>query len=258
MKTVQFEPNGKINLGLIIKGKRSDGYHLVETVFVPIPLSDILEVTPTDGKECEIEIRGIQVISQKEDNLCYRAWKLLRDHHPSIGGVKIVLTKRIPAGSGLGGGSSDAAFTMIALRDLFDESISMHELFLLAGRLGADVPFFLHNKPCLGTGTGTNLIPIHLPLPYEIRIITPPIHSGTAEAYRSLNLSAIDSSVSLREIIQLPVPDWKYHLRNDLEAPVFAKYPQLKEIKEKLYAEGAVYASMSGSGSAVYGLFEKG
>lgn len=249
-------PHAKINLGLLIKGKRPDGYHEVETILYPAPVSDTLEVTAKDEPGCSITITGISVDGDPQTNLCVKAWQLLRQHHSKIGGVHLQLHKRIPAGAGLGGGSSDAAFTLMALRDLYDPAISQHELALVAAQLGADVPFFLHQTPCLATGTGTHLSPLHLHLPYEIRIVTPPVHSSTGLAYQSLNLSALKPSPPLKDIVKLPVPEWKDHLRNDFEAPLIQRFPEIGRAKAQLYEEGAVFAAMSGSGSAVFGLFE--
>jgi 4-diphosphocytidyl-2-C-methyl-D-erythritol kinase len=253
--SIQFEPNAKINLGLFIKRKRPDGYHELDTLFYPVALSDKLEVSKVEASVCTLETKGVAIDAEQEKNLCWKAWNLLRKHHPRIGGAHIKLEKRIPAGSGLGGGSSDAAFTLLALRELYDPEISMHELSLLASQLGADVPFFLYNKPALASGTGTSLLPVNLHLPYEVRIITPNVHSSTPEAYRNLDITGIDMSLSLSEVMKMPIPDWKMYMRNDLEKPVFAMYPELARIKSQLYDEGAVYASMSGSGSALFGLF---
>lgn len=252
--TLEMFPHGKVNLGLIIKGKREDGYHLLETLMVPIDLNDrlVLEKRPAG---CSLEVVGIEIDAISEDNLCWRAWKVLKDARPEMGGVHIHLEKGIPAGAGLGGGSSDAAFTLKGLNQLYDLGLTNAELADYAARLGADCPFFIYGEPMLATGTGTTLEAFPLELPYDIRVVTSEIHSSTPAAYNGLDWSELNTATDLRELLRLPVSDWKSHLRNDLEGPVFKIYPELAETKARLYAEGAIYAAMSGSGSAVFGLF---
>lgn len=256
MNRISYRPNGKINLGLVVRGRRNDGFHLVESLLYPVSISDKLEIEIHPGSDCEIVVEGISLDCEPEQNICYSAWKKLRDHHPSIGGVRISIEKKIPPGSGLGGGSSDAAFTLRGLREIFAPEISDHELELVASQIGSDVPFFLHNKPMVASGTGTELEEYPLFLSYEIKIINSEIHSSTAEAYGALDLSKLDTSRSVKNMLKFPVSEWKDHLVNDLEIPVFQKYPSLKKIKESLYDQGAIYAAMSGSGSSVFGLFE--
>ncbi len=258
MDTLHFKAPAKINLGLFIKGKRSDGYHLLETVLYPFDhLWDDLYITPSNGNTCELSIEGIELDGSSEDNLVVKAYHLLRSEIPSLAGVTVRLVKRIPAGAGLGGGSSDAATMLLALNELFSLSIPKARLAELAAKLGADVPFFLYQTPMLASGIGTELEDILFPsFPYEIRLITPPIHSSTVGAYKALDYTQFDHSRKLKEVIELPVDQWRIHLHNDLEVPIFLMYPELKDIKEQLYKEGAVYAAMSGSGSAVFGLFK--
>jgi len=258
-------PNAKINLGLLIKGKRADGYHLLETVFIPVPaLADTLVLTPDDRIEgCAFSQGGIALDNAPGDNLCVRAYTCLRsyvgssvgEHGKKLGGVHLALTKHIPAGAGLGGGSSDAAFTLSGLNTVFELGLSVDELAAVAAPLGADVPFFLHNRPVLAKGIGTDFEDIALDFPFEIRLVTSDIHSSTVAAYKQLDYTRCDPARDLRRLLAMPANQWKAHLPNDLEAPVFGLYPMLAEIKAKLYVDGAVYAAMSGSGSAVFGLF---
>lgn len=251
-------PNAKINIGLIIKGKRPDGYHLLDTVMYPVmSLCDELSLEKSETDGCQFSLEGMELDGDPHDNLCVRAYTLLRAACPSVGGVRIVLKKRIPAGAGLGGGSSDAAFTLRGLNELFDCGLSVEELAQLAAQLGADVPFFLYNRPLLATGIGTAFEEIDIDLPYDIRLVPSSIHSSTVAAYRALDYRTCDPARDLRQLLRLPVSEWKTHLPNDLEVPVFGLYPSLAETKQQLYNEGAVYAAMSGSGSAVFGLFPK-
>lgn len=253
-------PNAKINLGLIIKGRRADGYHLMETLFVPVAsLTDVLELTVADAPGCTLYQDGIVLDSGQEDNLVVKAYRgletFLHTQGRTLGGVHLRLTKRIPAGAGLGGGSADAAFTLRGLNDLFSLKLTTSELEQIARPLGADVPFFLHNQPILARGIGNEFEEIPLVLPYRIEVVTSHIHSSTPEAYRNLNLAFCDPERDLKAILALPDHAWRYTLPNDLELPVFTKHPELAQTKQRLYDEGAVYAAMSGSGSSVFGLF---
>ncbi|MDX2282680.1 MAG: 4-(cytidine 5'-diphospho)-2-C-methyl-D-erythritol kinase [Bacteroidia bacterium] len=253
---LHLRPHAKINLGLLIKGKRPDGYHLLETLLVPLPqLRDELWLEPSDDGTCSILLEGIGLDGSPDDNLCVRAWKLLRERVPDLPGLRIRLLKGIPAGAGLGGGSSDAAHTLLGINERFGLGLTRAELALMAARLGADVPFFLYDTPMLATGIGTDLEPWPLELPYRIEVATPPIHSATAAAYRALDSRSCDPARSLREILRAPVSQWPQQLVNDLEQPVFGLYPELAALKADFYARGACYAAMSGSGSAVFGLF---
>lgn len=253
-----LQPPAKINLGLFIKGKRADGYHLLETVLYPLPdLCDELWLDPVAGTgRCTLSLGGIELDGEVEDNLCIKAYHLLLERFPVLPSIHIRLNKHIPAGAGLGGGSSDAAATLRGLKELFSLAITAGELAEMAGRLGADVPFFIYDKPLLATGTGTDLHAIELDMPYRIELITPPIHSSTIAAYKALDYRMFDPARDLRAVLRQPVSEWPRYLDNDLETPVFHLYPQLAEIKQSLYDQGAVYAAMSGSGSAVFGLFE--
>ena len=250
-------PNAKINLGLFIKGKRPDGYHLLETLYVPIShFQDRLELIPKDQPGVTLKISGIELDGKPEENLCVKAYQRLSTHCGGLPGVHILLEKHIPPGAGLGGGSSDAAHTLQGINDLFELGLKIETLAEIAATLGADIPFFLYNKPLLARGIGTEFEPFPLDLPYRMELITPDIHSSTVAAYKALDYRQFDPHRQLRDILSLPIAQWKDLLTNDLEVPVFAQYPELADIKASLYEQGAVYASMSGSGSAVFGLFE--
>lgn len=264
-------PNAKINLGLEVLRRRDDGYHDIETLFVPVPgLRDVLEIVKAPevalfqyGTPCGVEV---------EKNLCFKAFRLMQKLY-DIGNINIFLYKNIPMGAGLGGGSSDAAFTLLAINDVFELGLEKRELAAMAAELGSDCPFFIYNEPMFASGRGEILEPYPLDLTgYHIEIITPEIHISTPEAYRGVDaikfglgadeslsaemLQAIDSAgAGLKERIAAGVEHWRENVVNDFEAYAFSKYPILAEIKQSLYDRGAVYASMTGSGSAMYGIF---
>ena len=245
-------PNAKINLGLNILKKRNDGYHDISSVFYPVKESvDILEIIKFDT--LEFVSSGIKI--PDGENICVKAWKLLHKDY-GIGNVKIHLHKQIPIGGGLGGGSSDASFTLKALNELFELNLSKLELQEYSLLLGADCPFFIDNRPKLVEGMGEKMISVDLDLSdYEIKLINPGIHISTQEAYNGVLPRTPE--LSLEEIIELPINEWKNKLQNDFEDSIFTQHSSIKDIKNYLYNDGAVYASMSGSGSVVYGLFEK-
>ncbi|MDO9153592.1 MAG: 4-(cytidine 5'-diphospho)-2-C-methyl-D-erythritol kinase [Paludibacter sp.] len=249
-------PNAKINLGLNVIEKRHDGYHNIETVFYPIGLCDILEVEPSETcSDYSFSSSGITLGGDPENNLIVKAFRLLQSEY-GILPVDITLIKQIPFGAGLGGGSADAAFMLKALNKIFELKITSRKLEKIASVLGADCPVFIKNKPIFATGTGNIFTPLNLSLKgYFLVLVKPDIHISTPEAY-SLVVPEIPQE-SLLENIQKPVTEWKTLIKNDFEKSVFAIYPQIEEIKEKLYKMGALYASMSGSGSSVYGIFEK-
>lgn len=260
--TLTVYPNAKINIGLFITGKRPDGYHTLETLFYPVfSLTDVLTIeTLLEGEAPTISTSGLALDGAPENNLCLKAWRLLREEVGArLGPVKILLEKKIPAGAGLGGGSSDAAFTLLALDKLFDLKVDTLQMKILAKRLGADVPFFLENRPTLASGIGDEFQPLPFDLPnFSVKLVTPPIFSETAEAYRSLTPAHWTTNRSLTKTFQQTKPDdWKNEVWNDFESVIFERFPELKAIKEKLYSEGAFYAAMTGSGSAVYGLFSE-
>lgn len=245
-------PPCKINLGLNIIRKRKDGFHDLETCFYPIPFTDVLEIIPS--RELSFNSSGSLIPGKPEDNLCLKAFRLIREKF-NIGDVNIHLHKVIPTGGGLGGGSSDAASTLTLLNTIFDLNISQHDLAYFASTLGSDCAFFIHNKPMMGTGRGEILDPIALTLKNKfLVVINPDIHISTADAFSCVIPS--EKEISLSSILQMPIQQWRSSLVNDFEISVFKIHPTLKSIKESLYEAGAVYASMSGSGSAIYGLFD--
>lgn len=247
-------PNCKINLGLHVTRKREDNYHDIESIFYPLPLHDILEIIPSNTFEHHFS--GIPVPGEPANNLCIKAYDLIKKDFPELPLIKIYLHKNIPAGAGLGGGSSDAAFMLRSLNDEFRLNLSTEQLIGYASQLGSDCPFFILNKPCLATGRGEILVPVKISLAsYSFILVHPELHIDTAWAFSKIRPSAPEKS--LTEIIQQPVQTWKDVLKNDFEKPVLKKFPELKIIKEKLYSSGALYASMTGSGSSFFGIFEK-
>lgn len=253
-----FYPNAKINLGLHIVEKRTDGYHNIETVFYPVGWSDVLEVLPDDsrGRGVTLTMSGIAIPGKTEDNLCVKAYELISRDYP-MPAVKAHLHKQIPTGAGLGGGSSDAAFFIRALNEIFELNLAWGELHHYAKQLGADCSFFITNKPVFAEGKGDQLESVALSLKgYSICIVHPGIHVGTAEAYAGVQPQRPE--VSLEEIIAQPVATWKSSLKNDFEKSVFEKHPAVAALKQQLYDHGAEYAAMSGSGSAVFGIFREG
>ena len=248
-------PNCKINLGLRVVRKRADGFHDIETVMVPVPgLCDALEILPTETDGCEFSSSGLIVDAPAEKNLCVRAYRLMQERY-GIPGVRMHLHKHIPFGAGLGGGSADAAFTLKMLNELFAVGLPERELESLAAELGSDTAFFTANRPALAQGRGEVLTPVGLDLRgYRLLIVKPPTGISTAEAYAGITPAVTDRS--LTDILAGDRNEWKQCLKNDFEPVVFQKHPEIAAIKERLYDLGAVYAAMSGSGSAVFGLFE--
>ena len=247
-------PNCKINLGLNVLAKRSDGYHDLQTIFFPVPIEDVLEITQVENKSSFITT-GLTIEGTAESNLCLKAYDLLKTKF-DLPPVQIHLHKVIPTGAGLGGGSSDAAFTLKLLNDKFNLGLGINELLDLAALLGSDCPFFILNSPCYASGRGDILQPTLLSQLGHLFgvIVTPSLHISTAWAFQQIIPRA--TIEPLQMIIAQPIANWKLQLTNDFEQPVFQLYPELKAIKEQLYKAGAVYASLTGSGSALYGLFE--
>ncbi len=251
-------PNAKINLGLRILRKRSDGFHDLDSVFLPIGLRDMLEIVPDTtghpGGSNRLTVTGIP-LEARDDNLCIQAFRLLRERH-NIPDVNLHLHKQIPTGAGLGGGSSDAAFTLRALNEIFGLDLDMPVLMEYAAMIGSDCPFFILNEPCLASGRGEQLVRLPLDLSgYTIILVLPGISIDTAKAYKMISPTEADQPV--QEVLRLAPEEWKDRLVNHFELPVFEKYPEIGSFKEALYASGAVYASMTGSGSAVFGLFHE-
>ena len=245
--------NAKINIGLNVTAKRPDGYHEIETVFYPVKVQDVVELT--DAGELSCVVAGNTFAGGMDDNLCYKAFRLIQqDHH--IPSQQITLLKNIPIGAGLGGGSSDAAHVIKLINDKFKLGLSILEMEDYAVRLGADCAFFIRNAPVYATGKGEVFAPLALDLSsYHLVLITPPIHVSTAEAYSGVQPNA--DTAYLPDLMRLPVQEWSGRVKNDFEVSVFKKYPEIREIKERLYAEGALYAAMTGSGSSVFGIFDQ-
>lgn len=247
-------PNAKINLGLDILRKRPDGYHDIETIMVPVPWHDILEIVPAKGTETTLTTSGREVNCPPEKNLVMKAFRALDSKTP-LPAVDIYLHKIIPDGAGLGGGSADAAFTLKGLNELFKLGYNNDELADIAAELGADCPFFIYNRPMFCTGTGTDMSPIEIDLSgLTIAIIKPDVSVPTSKAYSQTHPSI--PPVSLSEIIKLPVSDWPGKLTNDFESSVFPEYPTIASVKKFLQESGAIYTAISGSGSAVFGLYD--
>lgn len=254
-------PPCKINLGLQVRHKRPDGFHELATIFYPIPFTDALEIIrhpDADAPAISFQSTGIPVEGDPAQNLCVRAAELIRDRFPNVPPILMHLHKVIPTGAGLGGGSSDGAHTLMLLKRLFDLPLEDSELHEMALRLGSDCPFFLEGKPVLAFGRGEEFEPINLSLSgYQLVLIHPGIHVSTANAFKQLNRGAAHNEVlyPFSTIIQQPVNDWPTALINDFEIPVFEQHPLIGQLKAMLYRMGASYASMSGSGSAVFGIF---
>jgi 4-diphosphocytidyl-2-C-methyl-D-erythritol kinase len=250
-------PNAKINLGLHVTEKRSDGFHNLETVFYPVGFSDILEIRVMDYEKRGVmfSASGIPVPCDDMENLCIRALRMIEKKY-DVPAMEMHLHKAIPAGAGLGGGSSDASFVIRMLNDMLHLGMSLPEMLDLSAALGSDCPFFIHNRPLYATGKGNVFEEISLSLCGKgLCIIAPPVHVSTAAAYSGVRPRKPQHD--LKEVIASGVHEWRHHLTNDFEEGVFTMYPELAVIKETLYGSGAVYASMSGSGSALYGIFEE-
>ena len=222
---------------------------------MPVPWCDALEMVSAGGKQTTLTVTGTRVDSPIEKNLCYKAWQLMADNY-GIPPVDIHLHKVIPTGAGLGGGSADASFALKLLNTLFNLQLSNEVLRLLAVQLGMDCPFFIENVPALSTGRGELLSPVSLKLNgMYLLIVKPPVHVSTAAAFAGIKPMLRENSI--HEITSLPVQEWRKLLHNDFENTVMALYPETEEIKNELYRKGAVSSALSGSGSAVFGLFEK-
>ena len=247
--------NCKINLGLNVVRKREDGYHELETVMLPVKgLVDIVEVDAR-AKGVEYRSMGMDVDCPVEDNLCVRAARLMQQRY-NIGGCSICLEKLIPYGAGLGGGSSDAAAVICAINDIYLLNLDKSELSALAAELGSDAPFFVYNRPMLCTGRGEIMTPVDVDLSgLWIVVAKPAVSVSTAEAYRGVTPAVPE--IPLTQLLKLPIEEWQGRVKNDFEPHILAAYPEIRDIKTKMLDAGAVYVSMSGSGSAVFGLFGK-
>lgn len=249
-------PNCKINLGLYVTSKRSDGYHNIATVFIPVDLQDALEIIPRQDDIVMLQNSGLPVQGREADNLCVKAWHLVKGLYPQISGVNIYLHKIIPMGAGLGGGSADGAFMLCLLNDLFRLQMPETQLLELALLLGSDCPFFIHNKPRFASGRGELMEPIAIDLSaYKIVLINPGIHISTAFAFAQVQPA--NPNFDLRTLHTIPVQSWKTHCVNVFEAGICKVYPVIQSVKDALYNAGAIYASMTGTGSTVFGLFHQ-
>lgn len=248
-------PNAKINIGLRIVSRRMDGYHDIETVFYPVKLCDALEFVKSETGEDELVVTGIGIVSNAKENLVIKAVSKLRQRS-QFPFLKIHLHKAIPAGAGLGGGSSDGSCILKSLNRYFSLGISMNELMDMALGLGSDCPFFIEDQPAYATGRGELLEPVPSVLEgFYIVLINPGLHVSTKEAYSHCIPSKPDTS--LKELIGLPVSEWKKFIFNDFEDFASGKYPVIGDIKRSFYASGAVFSLMSGSGSSVFGIFSE-
>ena len=247
-------PNCKINLGLHIIGKRPDGYHDLETVFYPIPLKDALELVESDVTS--IKITGLSVPGNNEDNLCLKAYRLLKNDFPHLPPVQVHLHKAIPTGAGLGGGSADGAFMLMLLDKKFELQLTQAQLIAYALQLGSDCPFFIINKPVFATGRGEKMSAVDVDLSgYTFVIVNPQIHISTRESFARLTPKMPVKNIEA--ILQQPINTWKDELINDFEKGLFQSFPEIEAVKMALYNSGAVYASMTGTGSTVFGIFDR-
>jgi len=249
-------PTAKLNLGLYVTAKRPDGYHALETVFLPLPWADVLEVLPAPKGQAgtSLALTGRPIPGEVATNLCLKAYELLKADFPALPAAQLHLHKIVPIGAGLGGGSADAAFALRAINTVFGLNLSAAQLEGYARRLGADCAFFIENKPCLALERGDVFEPLALDLRGTACVVVyPGLHISTAQAFAGIVPQP--PNVPLREALGQPLATWRHTVSNDFEASLAPAYPVLAAIKQQLYAAGAAYASLSGSGSAVYGLF---
>ena len=247
--------NAKINLGLQIRNKRDDGYHNIESYFVPITVKDVLEFVPTDTSELTYENLGQDIPGDFKDNLCFKAYDLLKEKLSNKGG-KLYMFKNIPMGAGLGGGSADGTFMLKLLNDYFELGLSVKSLEDYSLKLGSDCPFFVKNEGCLIYGRGEVMEKFSMDFSsYELLVVNPGLHIGTKEAYAGVVPN--DEQPSIKTILSNPIENWKDSLNNDFEYSILKKYTELSDIKQVLYSSGAIYASMTGSGSTMFGIYKK-
>lgn len=247
-------PGCKVNLGLHILGKRPDGYHSLQTCYVPLPWTDILEIIPSS--KLEFTLTGLPIAGSPEDNLCFRAYRLIQSEF-QLPPIHLHLHKLVPMGAGLGGGSADASHTLRLLNTLFELAISKDRLITFAQKLGSDCAFFCQDEIALGSGRGEILKSVNVPSlkGHFMTVVTPAFGVSTAEAYAGV--VPRQHTLDVEAVIQSPLDQWRGRLVNDFESSVFVKYPELAKIKATLDALGALYSSLSGSGSSVYGIFKK-
>ena len=253
-------PVAKINLGLNVVEKRADGYHNLQTVFYPVPIMDALEIVPmSDGfpsdVDCDLKVTNITIEGDEQRNLVVRAYHLLKADYPELPRVHAHLWKGIPTQAGMGGGSSDCGYMIRLLNETFDMGLSSEQMQQYAARLGADCAFFIESSACYAEGIGERLQPINLDLSgWHIGVVRPYIPVPTKEAFSRIHPHY--PALNCRDVVKQPVETWRDRLTNDFEESVFALHPEIGAIKEQLYKMGATYAAMSGSGSALFGLFK--
>ena len=246
--------NAKVNIGLRINGKRSDGFHDLQSYFLPVPIKDALEIIDADHDGLQIFMSGTELPESGGANICTKAYDLLSEKF-KLSGLDLHLLKTIPVGAGMGGGSSNAAAMLHLLNEKFDLKIENDELRIFAAELGSDVPFFIDNVPTMVSGRGEVLDPFHVDLSnYWMQIINPGIHCSTAKIFGKHHIEP--RSEDLKILLERPIAEWRDHIFNDLETAAFELYPEIGKIKDSFYARGALYASMSGSGSSVFGIFK--
>lgn len=254
-------PIAKINLGLNVVEKRPDGYHNLQTVFYPVPIQDVLEVQVMDeafpsSYDCDLKVTNINIDGDEQRNLVVRAYQLLKKDFPTLPRIHTHLWKGIPTQAGMGGGSSDCAYMMLLLDRQFHLGLTNEQLISYAAQLGADCAFFILSKPCYAEGIGEKLQPIEVSLSgYYIAVVRPDIPVSTKEAFSLIHPHY--PAQNCRETVMKPVETWRETLVNDFEESVFALHPEIGAIKEQLYDMGATYAAMTGSGSALFGLFRE-
>lgn len=248
-----FSPNAKINIGLQVLSKRDDGFHNISTFIYPIyNFTDILEIIENNKSETNIYLSGIKIEGDNSNNLCLKAYNLLKKDY-KLPAINIYLHKIIPIGAGLGGGSSDAAATLTVLNSMFNLNLSNNALIMYAAKLGSDCAFFINNTPALATSKGEILENINININKHIVILMPNINISTASAYSMI--TPVSNVPALKNLISHDICEWKQLIVNDFETPIFCKHPIIRELKNILYDAGAIYAAMSGSGAAVYGIF---
>lgn len=254
-------PCAKINLGLNVVSKRDDGYHNLETVFYPVNIVDELRIEKqsptqaTDIPSCLLSVDGMEIEGNNQDNLVVKAYNLLKSHFPTLPNISVKLTKNIPTQAGMGGGSSDCAYTITTLNKMFNLSMSIPEMQGLSAKLGADCAFFVNPLPSFATGIGERLTPIDVDLnKYTLVVVKPPLKISTKEAFSKITPKK--PAKCCIDIVRQPIETWKDELVNDFEQSMFSLHPEAADIKRTLYDMGAIYASMSGSGSAFFGIFD--
>jgi len=257
-KPYSIQTGCKINLGLNVVERRPDGYHNLQTIFYPVPLYDELTIREKDSLimdgEDTLTLGGNPLEGEVWDNLVLRAVRLLRQEGFPIPPLNIDLRKVIPSGAGLGGGSSDAACMVTSLTKLYGLPLTDEQMESLVGKLGADCPFFVNPRPLYAEGIGDVFTPISLDLSgWYLMLVKPEVHVSTREAYAGVHPH--QPAYSLLDVVKQPVGAWASRMVNDFEESIFFNHPLLSEIKEELYRQGAAYASMSGSGSTIFGLF---